>query len=1613
MKKRVLSMFMALVLGFSMLPATVLAEDAAPAAQEVQTTSVSSGDAENTGEGGIETFSLAEGSEDTEGDDMTTGAARVEVGGTVSYTDDLAAALENAEDGTTITLLKDAVTYVYIEIYGNENSRKTITLDLNGYSFGDDGSIFIGSYLNSGTAEDKFYPVTLIIRGSGSISHRFTIRGEGVLDLSAWTGGTINHITMENNNNIDSEPTLIVGTPGAATGHINTLYYGNWWRYSIPENTKLNAGSYGEITISSFGEERLEVRGLLPAGYVFKNSDGTFVEYKAEVLGSEPISNVSVVPCTAHADRDDDGNCDYCNREIAGLPVSVTTADNEVTYHDTLSDAFAKAADDDTVTLLQNVTTDEVLSTPSSHVMLDLNGKTITGGDTEDDCVLFVGMLSQFTICDNSSGKTGQISKGSKTYAVKTGGGGFLTITGGSFDSVNIIGSADISGGFFEQICYCRTQLYCVLKNGYAFADSNGNIVSAYDSSILSNVTVVPHAKHSGSPCACGYVCPNTTRMDDTGHCPDCGTLLAQASVTAGENVTYYTDFRNALGAAQNERGSTVTLLQDVTLLSDNDYIYIEEGTFTIDWNGHTLTGNTWRNLLTVSWNANVTLKDSSGNNAGGVRNTAEYSGSAVMVNVNSAYSVTIEGGTYYPVVSKYFRCHGTFQIKGGVFQNPEGTGNNFALYNQNGLLADLLGDGVTFAYDQKGTELADVYADDHSGQYKTVYVVSHSHGNYNEEDKCACGYSCLHEAVDADNKCTVCGKLMTVKVTKSGNTSYYRTLTAAIGAAGSGTVKLLADSAETGTITISTPLTLDLNGYNIGTLSVEAKATIKDTGTGRGTIQSLTVPYTGELTLGDLLEEGCAFKNDSWIADEAKATNMVTVQQAPITRVTLKAEDTRDENVTMPLTYGTTGVVNLIATCAQPGGAAEATCVLYKLEGGTLNPVSNSSAAYALPADLAAGTHKYRVTFTSDGYSKSAEIIVTVAAAGIADAKVEASSLTYDGTAQTPGVTVSLGGTKLTQDTDYTVDVMAQTNAGSYTLTVTGMGNYEGTVEGHWTIHAKTVNATVTVSGGPFVYDNGKEIQPTVTVLDGETEIPESEYTVSYENNKNAGTAAVIVIDKAGGNYTVSGSTTFKIDQAEQAVLTVTGADTVAYGQTWQVRTSGGSGTGTVTYRIDKATGTDAATIDPDTGVLTPVTLGSVSVIATKAGDNNYKEATSASFTITITQGKPTGAPKYTQITTGGKTLADANLTTIGSNLKPDTGTLEWIDGEGNVLPDSTVVEANKTYQWRFTPEDDKYTALTGGIRLYPVAASSGSGSADSDRQDSSDNSSDTTAPTPSPQPVVTPAETPKPRPSIVKVPATKTEPQTETEEIDSREPYVAGDTAKSGWNLIRNELKEQTDGQGTVQVDMNGATVVPGDIFDSIKGQDIDVVFDMGDGITWTVNGKDITAESVQDIDFAVTVGDAAGQTIPLDVINNVTGERYSMNLSLGYDGTFGFQAVLTVNMDQKNAGLYANLFYYNEDSGKLEFICAGEIGADGNVDLTFSHASDYIVVLDEKSMDTIDTAADGNADQMPQEVVDTGAVAEQPSDNGIWILLSVIAVIFAGVGIFYLLTTKRKKN
>lgn len=182
--------------------------------------------------------------------------------------------------------------------------------------------------------------------------------------------------------------------------------------------------------------------------------------------------------------------------------------------------------------------------------------------------------------------------------------------------------------------------------------------------------------------------------------------------------------------------------------------------------------------------------------------------------------------------------------------------------------------------------------------------------------------------------------------------------------------------------------------------------------------------------------------------------------------------------------------------------------------------------------------------------------------------------------------------------------------------------------------------------------------------------------------------------------NYTeFTKEVTLTLTKDQQAALYVTGETTVVYGKTLQLGAEGGSGTGAVTYAVVGGTGN--ATID-ENGVLTPVKVGTVKVTATKDGDVDFDPVTGAAVEITITQAASTGEPKHTRITSGGKTLDDAKLTTVGSTLSPAEGVLEWIDDAGNVLPGDTKVEAGKSYKWRFTPTDGNYAPLTGEIRLF-----------------------------------------------------------------------------------------------------------------------------------------------------------------------------------------------------------------------------------------------------------------------------------------------------------------------
>ena len=249
-----------------------------------------------------------------------------------------------------------------------------------------------------------------------------------------------------------------------------------------------------------------------------------------------------------------------------------------------------------------------------------------------------------------------------------------------------------------------------------------------------------------------------------------------------------------------------------------------------------------------------------------------------------------------------------------------------------------------------------------------------------------------------------------------------------------------------------------------------------------------------------------------------------------------------------------------------------------------------------------------------------------------------------------------------------------------------------------------------------------------------------------------------------------------------------------------------------------------------------------------------------------------------------------------------------------------------------------------------------------------------------------------------------------TEDTEADAKIPFIKDKDGKNGWDVIRTEEEKAEEGS-IINIDMNGSAVVPGDIFDSIKGKDITITFDMGNGIIWSVNGKSITTDKADDIDFSVKTGTNA---IPVDIVNNITGERYSIQLSLSHEGEFGFTAILSINLGKDNAGLTANLYYYNESTGELEFIFADTVAEDGMVSLAFTHASDYAVVIDADSMEQ-ETGA-GSTAEAPKTGEESTSADTTDTDvnddlwNRIWVFVFCGVLVIAGLVIFFV---GRKKN
>ena len=874
---------------------------------------------------------------------------------------------------------------------------------------------------------------------------------------------------------------------------------------------------------------------------------------------------------------------------------SVTKADGtDGGTYESLPAALNAAQDGDTVTLLSDVDLGETYVTISKSITFDLNGKTLSSSKTwSSDGVLLVKDAA-VTVKNGTVNATGIGSCAIRAYrsgASMTLEAVTATVTSDkSSVMVGDFGSAVIKSGDYQGL-YVGAKSQVTLEGG-TFRPYMDNITNENVKSIFWKVNETTDA--TSRDCmellgdGCVYVDENRTQVRTGGGFNTVVTVQQGTAIDAPVakigNVEY-ASLSKAIDAVQN--GGTITLLDDLDL-GNGAVLQVgsSQKNFTIDLDNHTLSADgaclimlhngsqltlkngtldgsrctSYEGVLYISSNSgpkltleNVTAK------SGTVPDTLNGQRSVLLAYVTYG-TVEFDGGTYTGGV--LLKTDGNAVLKSGTFR--KGT-NNYSIKTEDSgkHFSDYLDESLFW----NGDTVLDLSSETQTADEVTVRPCEHNW----ENGKCTvCQKVCDHGSADGksmtEDPCHTCGMKAAAQVDITGSDAkYFPSFTDALVYATKNngcTLKLLADVTGT-TVMINDPFIFDLNGHSVDALSVDAKATIKDSGTTKGRIGKVTVSDTEVpgLTLGGLLEEGYAFKygNGYWANDSYLQTtegSFVTVEKAPIQSVNVYAKDKNNQKI-LTIAYGATGEVTLVSSCKLSETSGEnLSCAWYKLTDDTAIPPLEGAAgtSYKFPADLPAGTYTYRVTFTSDYYSKSAEITITVTPISLVGATVTVSNLTYNGNPQEPTVTVKLGDETLSRDNDYTVQVTQQTDAGSYKLTIKGGGNYSGEIKDvEWKIEPMKIDSVMVSSDISKTYDGTATVTKTAEewagVLtfktlsaSGVVDVPSEAYTISDAYFVEKSGEETIHSPDAGEKYGI----TFKITlNDDNYVLQTYGEDT------------------------------------------------------------------------------------------------------------------------------------------------------------------------------------------------------------------------------------------------------------------------------------------------------------------------------------------------------------------------------------------------------------------------------------------------------------------------------------
>lgn len=716
----------------------------------------------------------------------------------------------------------------------------------------------------------------------------------------------------------------------------------------------------------------------------------------------------------------------------------------------------------------------------------------------------------------------------------------------------------------------------------------------------------------------------------------------------------------------------------------------------------------------------------------------------------------------------------GNLSIEGGKFYYVKSTtGKNIVDYLKDGYALEIYGEGTLIS---ANTNIV-------SGDRSYLNVVAHTvHSNVNEETGyCECGRKMTAYVEVASTETASTGKI------------YYSSLEAANNASIENKKIVLVSDVATDSLELKSA-TLDLNGHSIAplesadklTVPTSSTVTIKDSKSGStakisipvvadggslavssGSLGSLTVNGSSSVSLSggaydkitisegsnkvmtDLLDKDAdlAFKDNTatdkyitFTSANEKEIASVCVEAAPIGKASKIT--TSNSNIN----FGETITLSAEAVTTKTGVTYKWS---YTKDGGETVSLEDKTGSELTYTPSSAGDYVFKCELGYNGYVLPVTANVKVNKKEITDDMVTITndSLTFipkdnkaDGEEQTVVYTVKNVDTALVKDTDYTVTGDKGTNAGTYTLTITGIGNYKGTVTKTWTIEPLSINGISATVVDKFYDGKTDAIVTKVTLkrnsgadIDFSDKIS-TNVSAAFDDAKAGESKNVTVTVNLGGNFkynettgTVTVNATGKINKYQfEDSVNITSSVNIKnnYAHTYEVDLASllptlgeGCSYGTVSYSIGSTTNSDETITSyldsssmsiKDGKLLIPIkavdstketTLGTVGVTVEATNYNNF---TLNIKLKTINKIALTGQPTFSKLTaTYGDLISSitisGSLTDSVSGL-PVSGTFSWKETEAETF--SSVGEI--PIEWEFVPVDDaSYNKHSGTVTI------------------------------------------------------------------------------------------------------------------------------------------------------------------------------------------------------------------------------------------------------------------------------------------------------------------------